>query len=386
MRLYENWPGANRFLCNGKIILGNAPKLLPFTILSLLFVCIYESIFLIPKYYNINVNKSQAIMHDMVTLIYLNIVFPIISCITIISLFLTIFIEPGIIPRPTFFQNYNNHQQQHRNSPNTSNSLLLPSSSSSDVDNSNKNQVWCQRCQHFRHERARHCKMCDVCVETFDHHCVWLGVDIGKRNYKYFLIFITSITILCITSLIICIFDLYLEYYDAVTNGKYNNNNNATENIILYILTFFFVKHILTTVAFLLTIIFVIPITTLCVYHNCYLICHGETTNENLRGTYIDKHSGLRIHNKYNKGYCGNLKVICCTKLDKSLIPWNIMSSNVDELYKHGQSQHPSQMNQSDGYFGYDSMGYTTLYQLEDEEVKGGELQTPSRMKNDGTP
>ena len=90
MRLYENWPGANRFLCNGKIILGNdAPKLLPFTIISLLFVCIYESIFLIPKYYNINVNKSQAIMHDMVTLIYLNIVFPIISCITIISLFLT---------------------------------------------------------------------------------------------------------------------------------------------------------------------------------------------------------------------------------------------------------------------------------------------------------
>ena len=81
--------------------------------------------------------------------------------------------------------NYNIHQQQHRNSPNTSNSLLLPSSSSSDVDNSNKNQVWCQRCQHFRHERARHCKMCDVCVETFDHHCVWLGVDIGKRNYKY---------------------------------------------------------------------------------------------------------------------------------------------------------------------------------------------------------
>ena len=74
MRLYENWPGANRFLCNGKIILGNAPKLLPFTILSLLFVCIYESIFLIPKYYNIIVNKSQAIMHDMVTLIYLNIV------------------------------------------------------------------------------------------------------------------------------------------------------------------------------------------------------------------------------------------------------------------------------------------------------------------------
>ena len=59
---------------------------------------------------------------------------------------------------------------------------------------------------------------------------------------------------------------------------------------------------------------------------------------------------------------------------------------NVDELYKHGQSQHPSQMNQSDGYVGYDSMGYTTLYQLEDEEVKGEELQTPSRRKNDGTP
>ena len=31
-----------------------------------------------------------------------------------------------------------------------------------------------------------HCRFCNVCIEGFDHHCVWVGKCIGKNNLKTF--------------------------------------------------------------------------------------------------------------------------------------------------------------------------------------------------------
>lgn len=55
---------------------------------------------------------------------------------------------------------------------------------------------YCKSCNIWRPPRAHHCRVCDNCVETQDHHCVWLNNCVGRRNYRYFFVFVCSTTLL----------------------------------------------------------------------------------------------------------------------------------------------------------------------------------------------
>ena len=63
---------------------------------------------------------------------------------------------------------------------------------------------FCKSCFILRPFRTSHCSICGACVENFDHHCPWLGICIGKNNYREFFFFISGIFLLSSFDFAIC--------------------------------------------------------------------------------------------------------------------------------------------------------------------------------------
>jgi palmitoyltransferase ZDHHC9/14/18 len=264
------WRGRNYVKCGSRLFIGpNSVK--PFLV-SVFLIIVPNFLFLYFDGEVINLLiKWLAKKISWAVIVIMCILF----ILTFYFMFLTAFSDPGVILR----RGGDGHAFYH-------NKVIRVNYKGSLVKTKK-----CPTCNIIRPLRSTHCKACDNCVEIFDHHCPWTGNCVGKRNYKYFYIFISLLHFLTCYLLSFSIVRIYYSTKDS-------QNNLATalgETLVsLYVVIYNFLMMIF--------------VSSLWFYHTVLIIIN-LTTKEELTKTF-----NKTVGNIFSRGCCNNIHSILCRK------------------------------------------------------------------------
>ncbi|WOG98174.1 hypothetical protein DCAR_0417515 [Daucus carota subsp. sativus] len=283
VRLYQVWKGHNKFFCGGRLIFGPDASSVAKTV-SL--IGIPAIAFCIKTFLNVAKNsplRGYSVLIVGIVLLLLDLIF----------LFVTSGSDPGIVPRSstppesgttsTLSMDWLSRSMSGRKVPRTRDEI---------VNGKTVRLKFCQTCMIYRPPRTSHCSRCNNCVLKFDHHCPWVGQCIGIRNYPYYILFITSSTVLCI-------------YVFTFTLIHVLQEKGSFWMVLA--------RDILSVIILVYCFLSVWFVGGLSVFH-LYLMCTNQTTYENFRSRYDNK------KNPYNRGILNNLKELFSTKIPPPLV------------------------------------------------------------------
>nr|CAB3472873.1 unnamed protein product [Digitaria exilis] len=302
MRLYQVWKGSNKFLCGGRLIFGpDAGSLLLSTVLitsplvGLCFQCVTKL--------DSDTSQKQALgMPVLVVTILLGLA-------DLSFLFLTSSRDPGIVPRNARPPERGDDEPSmgagdEVATPSTewvvmssaNPHLRLPRTKDVVVAGGHVVRVkYCDTCLLYRPPRASHCSICNNCVQKFDHHCPWVGQCIGLRNYRFFFLFISTSTFLCLYVFVLSWLNI------AAQRGSHGGSllrSMTGEPLSLVLIVYTFVSAWF--------------VGGLTVFH-VYLMSTNQTTYENFRYRYEKK------ENPYDRGVPANISEVFCTRMPPSM-------------------------------------------------------------------
>ncbi|KAL7668803.1 hypothetical protein ACOME3_009489 [Neoechinorhynchus agilis] len=157
---------------------------------------------------------------------------------------------------------------------------------------------FCRTCKMFRTPRASHCRLCDNCVEKFDHHCPWVGNCIGRRNHKFYLLFLLSLGLLNATVLVSSIYRIILIRRETGISLVLLARQNPLSFFIIF-------------VAF----IEMCSGWGLLTYH-AYLLTRNVSTNEDIKGTFSRRINPSSINPFSQQTILRNIaQVLCSSRL-----------------------------------------------------------------------
>ena len=199
-----------------------------------------------------------------------------------------------------------------------------------------RNYRYCGTCSIIRPSRSTHCSDCNNCVERFDHHCPWIGNCAGKRNYKYFFIFLICLNLLTVFIGVFSIVHIAKYVHHRVNDKTYNNWNNSdigTMSLNSCIISMFVIIYCGLSMIF----------TTHLLYYHAMLVMRNLTTKEELKKFFNNP-----FGNPYKRSCCSNYKtVLCPVKRKKSILDLMKGSKKEDKAVEYKDNETPEMLKQS---------------------------------------
>lgn len=252
--LYKIWSGKSYICCFGKCVFGSGVRILMLTLFFLTVPMVTFSLFMWPLYYkHVSIDKSIALLGLFWALGLYLIVWAVICAST----------DPGIYPRKNILigkeEEDDNEQieNQCKISP-----LFQTVYIHSRGEEKEVRLKYCHTCQIYRPLDVSHCKRCDNCVEKFDHHCVFLGQCIGRRNHGSFYHFLTCTVAALILGIIMCLVQIVLVV---------SYNRGAIFSILQ--------QSIIPCIMLIYSTGALLFVGILCIFHT-YLIITNQTTHQ----------------------------------------------------------------------------------------------------------
>ncbi|XP_076834069.1 palmitoyltransferase ZDHHC14-like isoform X2 [Brachyhypopomus gauderio] len=282
---WQVFPGRNKFYCDGRIMMARQTGVFYLTLVLIIvtsglfftFDCPFLALTLTPA---VPVTGGVLFFFVMGTLLR------------------TSFSDPGVLPRATPDEAADLERQiDVANGASSTGYRPPPRTKEVTINGQTVKLKYCFTCKIFRPPRASHCSLCDNCVERFDHHCPWVGNCVGKRNYRFFYMFILSLSFLTIFIFAFVITHVIMQSHQK---GFLSALKDSPASVLEVVVCFFSVWSIVGLSGF-----------------HTYLIGSNQTTNEDIKGSWSSK----RGKDNYNPYSYGNLFTNCCGALCGPLPP-----------------------------------------------------------------
>ncbi|XP_065820275.1 palmitoyltransferase ZDHHC14 [Labrus bergylta] len=314
-RKWQVFPGRNRFYCNGRIMMARQTGVFYLTLVLILLTCGLFFTFDCP-FLASNLTPAIPAVGGVLFIFVMG------------MLFRASFTDPGVLPRATPDEAADLERQIDA----TGCSRPPPRTREVLINGQTVKLKYCFTCKIFRPPRASHCSLCDNCVERFDHHCPWVGNCVGRRNYRFFYLFILSLSFLTIFIFAFVITHVILR---SNRTGFLSALKDSPASVLEVVVCFFSVWSIVGLSGF-----------------HTYLISSNQTTNEDIKGSWSTK----RGKDNYNPYSYGNILTNCCAALCGPLPPSLINRRGLI------QSDTPQPAPQTNGTSGGGSYASTQLH------------------------